>query len=207
MKKLFSLLVVLMFCTLAKGQEQSIIKVSAHVVHKDALPLYKAIITVGSGYSSLPSEVMTIESLKARYKQELEKAGFSFNDLKENPNGFGYETLGQKKEGLVYEYTTASMADIKKFMKIRPLGVESIYVVSLIEIDTKETLELSKRAIKNAQEKASAIAKAMGKKLGKIIKVEDITNRWANVIETSVYHDRPPNECRYNLDVTFKLED
>jgi len=207
MKKLFSLFIALIFCTLVKGQEQGVIKISTSVIHKDASPVYKATVVIGSGYSSLPSEVMTIESLKTRYKEELEKAGFSFNTLKENPNGFGYETLAHKKAGLVYEYTTTSIADIKQFMKIRPLGVESIYVVSLIEIDTKETLHLTKLAIGNAKEKASAIAHAMGKKLGEIIQVEDIVNRWGNTIEASVYYDRPPNECLYTLDVTFKIEE
>ncbi|MEM8509122.1 MAG: hypothetical protein AAF717_14920 [Bacteroidota bacterium] len=206
MRKSFYITFCLLFCLIAKAQEKPTLKISANVIHKDASPLYKATITVGSGYSSLPTEVMTLESLKQRYKQELEKEGFAFSELKESPNGFGYETLGQKKEGLVYAFTTTSMTTMRKFMKIRPLGVESIYVVSSIVIDAKETEELTTLALAQARARGTAIANAMGKKLGKIIKVEDILNQWGKTIETSVYYDRPADECQYRLDITFAIE-
>ncbi|GAB1856497.1 hypothetical protein MHTCC0001_13320 [Flavobacteriaceae bacterium MHTCC 0001] len=188
------------------AQNQNI-TISTSVTHSDATPLYKALITVGSGYSSLPSEVMTIESLKERYKNALEEAGFTWQALKENPNGFGYETLSNKENGIIYQYTTTVLEDMRKFMKIRPLGVESLHVISVIEIDEEEHLKLVQLAINDARLKAKAITNAMGATLGHIIKVEDITNRWGNTIETSVYYDRPPNECKYTIDVTFKIED
>ena len=206
MKKLILTLIALTFCSLIVAQESPTIKISASVIHKDTSPLYKATIVLGSGYSSLPSEVMTLESLKERYKKELETAGFPFTELKENPNDFGYETLGHKKDGVIYEYTTNSISSMRKFMQIRPLGVESIYVVSLIKINAEESQELVKLAIKQAKEKGLAIAGAMSKKLGDIVYMEDTINRWSDTIETSVYYDRPANEYRYNLDITFAIK-
>ena len=206
MKKLIQTILCITCSTLVFAQEQPTIKISTNVIHSDASPIYKASITIGSGYSSLPAEVMKFETLKLRYKGELENAGFQFESLVENPNGFGYETLAQKKEGAIYEYTTTSLESMRKFMQIRPLGVESIYVVSIIEIDANETAALAKLALAQAKEKAAGIAFGMNRTLGKIIRVEDITNRWGNTIETSVYYDRPANECRYMLDVTFELQ-
>jgi len=206
MKKLALYLFCMGLGSPALAQERATIKISTSITHIDTSPIYKASITLGSGYSSLPAEVMKFETLKQRYKEALEKAGFPFESLIKNPNGFGYETLAQKKEGAIYEYTTTSMESMRKFMQIRPLGVESIYVVSVIELDTKETQKLAKLAIAQAKTKAAAIADGMGKKLGKIVHVADVVNRWGTTIETSVYYDRPANECKYSLDVTFAME-
>lgn len=206
MKKIIQTILCITCSTLVFAQERPTIKISTNVTHSDTSPIYKASITIGSGYSSLPAEVMKFETLKQRYKGELENAGFQFESLVENPNGFGYETLAQKKEGAVYEYTTTSLEKMRKFMQIRPLGVESIYVVSQIELDAKETQELAKKAIAQARTKAAAIAAGMGKKLGEIVGVDDVVNRWGTIIETSIYHDRPANECKYSLDVTFELQ-
>lgn len=206
MKTLVSFLLCLSLCSILKAQEDSVIKISAMVTHKDSAPLYKAMVIVGAGYSSLPSEVMSLDSLKSRYKAAIEDAGFSWDNLHENPNGFGYETMSKNEDGTIYEYSTSSIGDMRKFMKIRPLGVESIYVVSVIEIDTKETEHLTQLVIKQATAKATAIAQAMHVDLGDVIRVEDVTNRWGNTIETSVYYDKPANECKYIMDVTFKIK-
>ena len=206
MRKLIITIFSLSVGVCAMAQEKPTLKISTNVIHEDATPLYKATITVGSGYSSLPTEVMSIESLIQRYRQELEKEGFAFSELKENPYGFGYETLGQKKEGIVYVYTTNSIRTMRKFMKIQPLGVESIYVVCSMDIDAQETQELTQLALAQATAKGTAIATAMGKKLGKIIEVKDIMNQWGKTIETSVYYDRPANEYQYRLDITFEIE-
>ena len=206
MKRFALSLLCIMFGLFAFAQQRATLKISASVIHKDATPTYRATVTLGSGYSSLPSEVMNLDLLKKRYRAELENSGFNFEALHENPNGFGYETLAQKKEGSIYTYTTTSLETMRRFMQIRPLGVESIYVVSIIEIDAGETEALAKQALTQAKEKAKGIAFGMNRALGKIVHVEDIANRWGNTIETSVYYDRPANECRYTLDVTFELQ-
>ncbi len=205
MKKKILTIAILIY-TISIYAQEATIKISTSVTHNDPTPLYKARVTFGSGYSSLPSEVISFENLKQKYLQELDKAGFSGEVLKETPHGFGYETLGHKKEGIIYEYSTSSLQTMRKFMQIRPVGVESLYVVSIIEIDAKETEQLAQSAIAQAKEKALAVAKAMGKKLGNIIYVEDMVNRWGNTIETSVYYDRPPDEIKYSLDVTFSVK-
>ena len=206
MKKIMISLLCIALGTFTYAQEQESIKISANVIHKDATPTFRATVTLGSGYSSLPTEVMNLDLLKKRYKEELENAGFQFEALQENPNGFGYETLAQKQKGTVYTFTTTTMETMRKFMQIRPLGVESIYVVGIIEIDAQETTKLVKLALAQARKKALAIALGMNRNLGKIIQVEDIGNRWGETIETSIYYDRPADECRYTLDVTFELD-
>lgn len=206
MRKIIHTIICFAFCTLLVAQEEStIIKVSAHAVHNDPTPTFKAMMSVGSAYSSLPSEIITLENMKEQYKKVLKTNGINWNELKENPNEFGYETMGYEKEGIIYEYNTNSVSAMKKFLKIKSLGVQRLSSVAVLTIDSEEARQLSKIAILRARERASIIAEAMGKTLGEIQEVEDLNDRWGDKKETSLYYDQPTAEYKYFIHVTFKV--
>lgn len=208
MKKLSNFLLCLIFCALANAQETTTLKVSVGgVTHRDSLPIYKATVQLGTSFNSYSSDLITIASLKEGYKQALKENGIDASLLLESPNGFGYETLGYQTEGAVYTFTTTSLKEMRNFMKVRPLGVESLYVVCQMQLDQKETEALIKTALLQAKIKGRAIADAMRKKLGKIKHIDDRSNKWGNTFETTVYYDRVPYEYEFTLDITFEIID
>ena len=73
---------ILLYCLpfLSHSQQpENVIKVSAQAVHVDSSPVFKAMVSLGS-YSSLPTEIVTLDAMKAQYKKVLEvPSSFSNN--------------------------------------------------------------------------------------------------------------------------------
>lgn len=208
MKKITFLILVLFLPFFMVAQLQpAIIKVNAHAVHTDTSPEFKATVVLSSSYSSLPAEMTTLKHLKNQYKQALENKGISWGDVKEkSSNDFGYESMGYDKAGVLYQYKTKSVQEMKNFLEIRTLGLQYLNYVSIITIDEKEAAVLSEKALENAKSKALIIANAMGKQLGAVQEVEDLNNRWGEKVVSSIYYDRPATEYVYNINVIFALK-
>ena len=126
MKKLLLTSFVLLLPLLTSSQEKSTIKVSAHAIHKESSPTFKALIAVSGAYSSLPDELLTLDNLKTKLKEAIQKKGIPWSDLKENPNDFGYETIRFDQEGTIYEYVTSDISAMKKFLQIKTLGLQQL---------------------------------------------------------------------------------
>lgn len=207
MKKTIVLIAIVLvpFLTIAQ-QKPTTIKVNARAFYIDDTPEFKAIISPSNTYSSLPSELTTIDILKKQYRSALEAKGISWSDLKENPNDFGYETMNYGKEGTLYEYRTTSIEKMINFLKVKSLGVNITSYVSVLTIDKAEAIALSQKAINSAKESAKTIAAAMGKELGDIQEIEDLNNRLGEDIETYLYHDKPAAQYIYSLNVVFSVK-
>ncbi|WP_430908543.1 SIMPL domain-containing protein [Maribacter sp. 2-571] len=204
--RLFALLLTLFSCNLRAQEQPNTIKVSARAIHLDATPLFKATVSLSGTYSSLPPEMVTLEKLKKQYKDALEAKNIAWNDLKENPNVFGYETLRYEKEGTLYEFRTESVDKMKKFLQVKSLGVQVLNYDAIVTVDDDEITQLSKKALSNATERATAIAQAMGKQLGEVKEVEDLNNRWGEEIVSTIYYDRDPGEYIYIINVIFTVK-
>ncbi|MGC1471605.1 MAG: SIMPL domain-containing protein [Psychroserpens sp.] len=206
MKRIVLIISVLLLPFLSIAQQLTTIKVSARAIHIDKSPEFKAIISLSNTYSSLPSEMTTLDILKKQYKEALEEKGFSWSELKENPNDFGFENMGRDKEGTLYEYRTKSLDKIIKFLKVKSLGVSLISYVSIITIDDDEATKLSKNALNTATSKATIIANVMGKELGDILEIEDLNSHKGEEIETYLYYDKPAAQYIYILNVIFSVK-
>jgi len=164
---------------------------------------YRATMSLSPAYSSYGTDSMSLQELKSHYKETLESKGIPWNEIKETPYEFGFETMGYDKEGAVYEFTTTSIEKMRAFLRIKSLGLQRLNTVAVLEIDTKESKELYEAALKDAHRKATAIALALGKKLGRIIIIED--NQYVGKqVETSIFHDRPVGEYIYSLQVVYE---
>ena len=185
------------------AQEKSTtIKVSAKAVHIDPSPIYKSTVSLSSAFASYATDGIDLGQLKSNYKKALESHGFAWNEIKETPYEFGFETMGYDKEGAVYEFTTTSAEKMRTFLGIKSLGIQRLNAIAILEIDPDEARSLSEMALKDATAKATAIALALGKQLGPIEVVED--NQFTGKqIETSIYYDRPVGEYVYTLQVVF----
>jgi hypothetical protein len=206
MKKLLLTSFVLLLPLLTSSQEKSTIKVSAHAIHKESSPTFKALIAVSGAYSSLPDELLTLDNLKTKLKEAIQKKGIPWSDLKENPNDFGYETIRFDQEGTIYEYVTSDISAMKKFLQIKTLGLQQLSSVCTFTINDSEAQKLSEKALKKAKERALVIANAMGKDLGEIKEVEDLNNRWSEKVENIIYHNQSATEYTYIINVIFTVK-
>lgn len=205
-KVLFLALMLFVPILIIAQQQPTVIKVSARAVHIDPTPIFKATVSLSSTNSNLSEEILTLDMLKKQYKDLLVAKGILWGNLKENPNDFGYESMGYNKAGVVYEYRTKSLEKMKKFLETRSVGVQYLNYVSIITIDEEEAKILSQKAIAIAKKRATTLAQTMGKQLGTIQEVEDLNNRWGEEVEQSVYYDRPSGEYLYMLNVIFTVK-
>ncbi|MEH1007670.1 SIMPL domain-containing protein [Winogradskyella sp. ECml5-4] len=207
MKKTILLITILLLPLLLIAQQQTTtIKVSARSVLIDSSPEFKATVALSSSYSSLPAEMTTLEILKKKYKSALKANDISWSNLKKDSNGFGYESMGYGKDGIIYEYRTKSVEKMKKFLKTKSLGMQMINYSSIITIDEEEVAKLSETALASAKARAIIIAAAMGKELGDIKEIEDLNNRYGEEVESSIYYDRPIGEYFYMINVIFTVK-
>lgn len=207
MKKTILLITILLLPLLLIAQQQTTtIKVSARSVLIDSSPEFKATVALSSSYSSLPAEMTTLEILKKKYKSALKANDISWSNLKKDSNGFGYESMGYGKDGIIYEYRTKSVEKMKKFLKTKSLGMQMINYSSIITIDEEEAAKLSETALASAKARAVIIAAAMGKELGDIKEIEDLNNRYGEEVESSIYYDRPIGEYFYMINVIFTVK-
>jgi len=207
MKKTIFLITILLLPLLLIAQQQTTtIKVSARSVLIDSSPEFKATVALSSSYSSLPAEMTTLEILKKKYKSALKANDISWSNLKKDSNGFGYESMGYGKDGIIYEYRTKSVEKMKKFLKTKSLGMQMINYSSIITIDEEEAAKLSETALASAKARAVIIAAAMGKELGDIKEIEDLNNRYGEEVESSIYYDRPIGEYFYMINVIFTVK-
>lgn len=168
-------------------------------------PTYKATMSLSPAYSSYGSDGMDLEQLKSHYKKALESKGIGWEEIKETPYEFGFETMGYDKEGSVYEFTTTSIEKMRTFLRIKSLGLQRLNIVAVLEIDAKELKKLYEVALKDAKAKAIAIASALDKKIVRILTIED--NQYVDQqVETSIFYDRRVGEYIYSIQVVYEAE-
>lgn len=207
MKKIIILITIVLAPFLIIAQQPSAtIKISARAVLIDPSPEFKATVALSVTYSSLSQEMLTLKILKKQYKEALEVNGILWSDLKENPNEFGFESMRRGKEGIIYEFRTKSVEKMKKFLKTKSLGLELLNDASIFTIDEEESAQLCQKALASAKTRALIIAKAMGKQLGDIKEVEDLNNRYGDIVENSIYYDRPSAEYFYMINVIYTVK-
>lgn len=197
----FTLLPMLFF-----AQERDLIQVLGRTSFVDPEPRYQSYIALSLDQANTDGTAENLDQLKEEFKQVLEQKGLSWDSVKETPNTFGYETLNYLKEGIIYEFNTASAEQMKRFMTLRMTGLSRLMSSAIIVIDMDEAKTISEKAIKNAEQKAQIIATASGRKLGKIAHIEEQYSLIDEEIKTSIYFDRPGNEFFYNINVTYTLK-
>ncbi|WP_394747907.1 SIMPL domain-containing protein [Spongiimicrobium salis] len=199
--------IILLFCCLPLwgiSQEVSTIKVTGRAIHLDKTPTFLGSLTLSGTYSSYPSDAISLNQMKEKFNEALQKNGFSLSDIKENQ--LSYQMQGFEKEGTVYEIRTTSLQKMLQFVNIKSFGVQKFKNLALITIDAEENKILARKALENATLKAKGIAEAMGKKLGKVIRVEDFNNLVGIELENYLSGYEPVGKRIYELNVIYTVE-
>ncbi|MDO6516011.1 hypothetical protein [Zobellia uliginosa] len=200
-------LLLLFLCSLSMAQQQpNTIKVNARATYIDPEPVFKADISLTDSYSDQSINKIQIDQLRAHFKKLIEENGLSWKDIKEHPGTFGFETMGYKKEGIIYQYETKSAENMRQFLKIKSPLIQSLNTTSYIQIDKSEAEKITQMAFDKSYEQASLLAKTMNKDLGDIISVQENGSVYGKQYGVSLYYDRPPGEFYYDIVVTYELK-
>jgi len=200
MKKLV-LSIALGLITMAAFSQKLSDNITVNGVHTYSIqPEYNAKMIVSLNNVYYDPEGMTLTEIKATYMDRLLKAGISSSNIKEND--LAYVLMGYEKDGTIIEFNTNSLELMKKFLSVKSIGVSKSDYGLTLELTDEELASYAKEAFDNAKSKAEAIAKKIGRTIGKAIYINDSNTR--KVVE-SLYYSSPLNTKDYSLSVSFEL--
>lgn len=116
---------------------------------------------------------LPLEEQIRRFSVELKEKGVQFSEFVALPNEFGWTTKHQ-----VFKFTHKSpeiILQVSDICRSRAVQVQSMFTV-FSEQQLEDQDENALRALKDAQQKAAAIAKKVGKKVGKVLNIDDDTS-------------------------------
>ncbi len=200
MKKIVTSIVFLVLTMGVFAQEvPNTIKVSG--VHQYTVaPEYtvKMILSLNNVYYEY--ERMTFEEIKSNYLEKLEKAGIPANAIKED--ALAYALVGYEKEGTILVYKTTSLEMVKKILSVKSIGVTKSDITSKAELSNEQTATYAKAAFEDAKNKAEAIAKKLGRNVGKAVSINDSNYK---ILNESLYYNAALNSKQYGVSVSFEL--
>ncbi len=172
-------------------------------VHKYSIsPEFKANMVVSMSNVYYDAEAMTFSSIKSGYLDKLAKIGISSDRLSENE--LHYLLLGYDKEGTVLTFSTNSLEEMNKFLKVRSVGVTKSETNLVVELSDDQMAEYAKAAFENAKKKAGALAKKIGRSLGKAISISDTNTK--KVYDSMYYgYGNSFDSKEYHISVSFEL--
>ena len=146
---------------------------------------------------------VTFSDIREEYMEKLVDEGIAGKpgvQLKEDP--LAYSLMGYETEGNLIEYKTKSLKMAQKFLSIKSDGVFKSESIMWIELTDEEMAEYSKAAFENAKEKATIIAKNIGKSLSDVIYIEDTNPK---KFMDGLYQTDNLNKREYHIRAAFEI--
>lgn len=202
MKKILLILAfaLMTLATYAQGNQNTI---SVGGVHNYSIsPEFKANMVISMSNVYYDVETMNFSSIKTAYLDKLAKVGISSDRITENE--LQYLLAGYDKEGTVMVFTTKSLDEMNSFLRVKSVGVTKSDTNLIVEISDAQMAEYAKMAFDNARKKAEALAKKIGRSVGKAVSISD-TN--SNKIYDSMYYGygNSFDSKEYHISVSFEL--
>lgn len=175
--------------------------ISVNGIHQYAIsPEYTAKMVVSLTNVYYDVETINMTELKSSYLEKLAKVGITSDRIKEDD--LNYAMMGYDKEGTVIEFKTRSLEEMKKFLMVKSIGVTKSDTMLEANLTDAQIADYAKGAFDNAKQKAEAIAKKIGRTIGKAIYISDNNS---NKISESLYYGSPVNSRDYYISVSFEL--
>jgi len=189
-----------------RAQEKNTIKVSSRVIYIDPNPTFTADVALNGTYLIKDNNKTELDSIKQDFKNTIKENQLSWANVKEYPGTFGYETMSYNTLGIMYQYKTKSVDDMKRFLNIRLPYLTRLDIRSTIEIDEQEAEKITQMAYDKALKQATLLAKPIKKQVGEIIAVEENGGLLSKPYAVGIYYNRPPGEYFYDIEVTYELK-
>ncbi|GAA4785769.1 hypothetical protein GCM10023231_12060 [Olivibacter ginsenosidimutans] len=176
----------------------SFIEVTGETSYKNEIEKYQSKITMTANeYYVYEEDKATLENIEEIFFSVMEKNGFSRNEFVESDDVPFDDNIKQS----IYVFETSSKERFVKFNRLKNTKGTSKYDKKVVYKPFDQRKKIIAQALDSARENAIDIAKAMGKKLGKISSVSDVYN---NFYTDSYYPEK--ETTRYRLVVRFELE-
>ncbi|MEN0006902.1 MAG: SIMPL domain-containing protein [Bacteroidota bacterium] len=147
-------------------------------------------------------EQRSVEMIYEEWLSQLEPLGLTDADLKRDFSSFA--TL-RNNEIKTYSLIVDRAENMEKVLAIGVEGLRSTSTIYLFDdpgVEKEEDLAIA--AIEDAKRKGSALCARIGKKLGKILNIEDVSSGCCRAIESGKAERA---EKKYKVNVTFELID
>lgn len=158
----------------------------------------KMIVSLNNVYYD--AQTMSMSEVKSGYLDKLAKAGISSDRLTED--SLHYALLGYEKEGTILVFKTKSLAEMQKFLNVKAIGVSRSDTTLDVELSDAQVADYAKAAFENAKNKANAVAKKIGRSIGKAIYISETNTK---KISESMYYGNAKETRDYQITVSFEL--
>ncbi|NHF60904.1 SIMPL domain-containing protein [Flavobacteriaceae bacterium TP-CH-4] len=198
-KGILSIIFILSSMGMMAQTNQNQISVSG--VHTYSItPEYSSKMIVSLANVYYDTQTMGMSEIKSGYLDKLAKVGISSDRLTEDD--LYYALMGYDKEGTIIEFKTNSLEEMKKFLKVKSIGVTKSDATLKTVLTEEQMAEYAKAAYGNAKKKAEAIAKKIGRTVGKAISINDSNS---TKINESLYYGSNFESREYYISVSFEL--
>lgn len=172
-------------------------------VHKYSIsPEFKANMVISMSNVYYDAETMTFSTIKSGYLDKLAKVGISSDRLTENE--MQYLLTGYDKEGTVLTFVTKSLDEMNKFLKVKSTGVTKSDTNLIVEMTDAQMADYAQKAYENAKNKAEALAKKIGRTIGKATSISDSNSN--KIYDSMFYGYGNSFESKdYHISVSFEL--
>lgn len=158
----------------------------------------KMIVSLNNVYYD--AQTMCMSEVKSGYLDKLAKAGISSDRLTED--SLHYSLLGYEKQGTILVFKTKSLAEMQKFLNVKAIGVSRSDTTLYLELSDAQVADYAKAAFENAKNKANAVAKKIGRSIGKAIYISDTNTK---KISEAMYYGNAKQTRDYQITVSFEL--
>lgn len=200
--KFLAFLFVMMTSLSFAQNDPSYIDSSGQIEYAREVEKYKVTIVVSEdlAYSSY-NENITFDKIKSDYFDKLQSNNVDVSEFKEDQ--LAYAAMGYRKKGVVYQFETTSE---EKFVKLMSIGFSGVNINEKIvyykPLTSQQIEDMSRKAISEAKSRADLIAKSAGKKVGKIISL----NNYKEENKRAFYGTRDLTEHIFTVSVKYALE-
>lgn len=119
-------------------------------------------------------EATSLEEVKKNYINKLADLGIDFSRFRRNTYYEFAMSYGQNRDSEYYYLKTSNKEDVRKIIKLKLAGTSIANAdIEAVKITNNQLVELSKKAIDDAKEKAEALAKKLDKTIGDIVAIAD----------------------------------
>jgi uncharacterized protein YggE len=177
MKKIILLMVVLFTLSSIAQENRNIITVvgETEISVEDSsytilVSLQQILVYEGQG----EVEVASVSKVKDNYIKKLDDLGIDFNRFHRNEYYEFASTYGQGRVTEYYYLKTSNKDDVRKIINLKLAGTSITNTeIKANKLTNDQLVNLAKKAIDNAREKAESLAKKMNKTVGEIVNIVD----------------------------------
>lgn len=147
-------------------------------------------------------EATSLNEVTENFIKKLKNIGIDFNRFKRNNYYEFAMSFSQNRESAYYYLKSSDKEEVRKLIQLKSSGMSIVNTeMEATELTDKQLVELSIKAIADAKERATAIAKKMNKTVGEIVSISDQNTKMQIIQGYGISSTQP-----HSVTVAFELK-